>query len=86
VSRDAIRDEVCLVLRRQLGIEAPADDRARLGEELGLDSLALLTLVVELENRFRICIDPSEEERVADLGDLVSLIEDRLRAKPQEPQ
>jgi acyl carrier protein len=46
----------------------------RLVEDLGLDSLKLLTLTVEIENRFRIRLDEETEARIQSVGDLVSAI------------
>ena len=43
-----------------------------------LDSLRLLTLVLEVENRFRICLDDGDELAVETAGDLVALIRRRL--------
>ena len=50
---------------------------ARLVEDLGLDSIALLSLVVEVENRFEICLDPEEEGQIVTVGDMVDLIAGR---------
>ena len=46
----------------------------RLGEELQLDSLKLLTLAVEVENRFRICLDEADEAAIVTVADLVAAI------------
>jgi acyl carrier protein len=47
---------------------------AVLVEALALDSLRTLTLVVEIENRFRICFDEADEASVKTVGDLVAAI------------
>ena len=46
----------------------------RLIEDLRLDSLQLLTLAVEVEDRFRIEIDEEDEEMLETVGDLVDLV------------
>ena len=46
----------------------------RLVEELQLDSLKLLTLAVEVENRFRICLDEADEAAIVTVADLVAAI------------
>lgn len=46
----------------------------RLVEDLELDSLKALTLAVEVEDRFRICLDPELEARIVTVGDLVDMI------------
>ena len=47
---------------------------SRLIEDLGLDSIALLSLVVGVENRFEIALGPEEEAKIETLGDLVEVI------------
>lgn len=51
----------------------------RLVEDLELDSLGALTLAVEVENRFRIRLDPDVEAKIETVGDLVDVV-GRLRA------
>lgn len=46
----------------------------RLVEDLELDSLKALTLAVEVENRFRICLDPAVEAEIKTVGDLISAV------------
>ena len=50
----------------------------RLQEDLALDSLALLTLAVEVENEFQIYLNEDAEHPPQTLGDLVVLIQNRL--------
>lgn len=50
----------------------------RLVEDLELDSLKALTLAVEVEDRFRICLDPEAEARIVTIGDLVDMIRSEL--------
>jgi acyl carrier protein len=49
-------------------------------EDLELDSIRALTLAVEVENRFRIRLDPETESRIATIGDLVAAIRSQLDA------
>ena len=71
-----IRDVARVHLRR----EGPLDTQARLVEDLGLDSLQLLTLAVEIENRFQICLDEEAEARIRTVGDLVRAVGDELES------
>jgi acyl carrier protein len=43
-------------------------------EDLGLDSLKLLTLTVEIENHFRVCLDEEAEAEIVTVGDLARVI------------
>jgi len=71
-------DGIVTVARQHLGFEGSYDSRLRLVEDLGFDSLKLLTLAAEIENHFRVRLDPDEEAGVATLGDLVDLLEAKL--------
>jgi acyl carrier protein len=50
----------------------------RLVEDLELDSLKALTLAVEVENRFRVCLDPELEASIVTVGDLVDMVRSEL--------
>lgn len=43
-------------------------------EDLELDSLLLLILAVEVENRFEICLDQEEEAAIRTVGDLAETV------------
>lgn len=57
----------------------------RLVADLALDSIQLLTLAVEVENRFRICIDPEDEEGIETVGDLADVVAAKLAAEAEPP-
>jgi len=73
-----ILDGVRTVLRTHLAFAGPVEPATDLTEELQLDSLGQLTLVVELENHFRICIESGDEESLQTVGDLMGVIEKQL--------
>ena len=50
-------------------------------DDLELDSLLLLTLAIEVENRFRICLDQDDEAAIRSVGDLVDTIHRKLEAE-----
>src|SRR3972149_4812342 len=76
--REVIRDE----LRWNVPM-AQVERETSLVRDLQLDSLKQLTLVVELENRFRVRFDAGAEEGLGTMGDLVRLIERRLSEERQ---
>ena len=47
-------------------------------DALKLDSIRLLTFVVEAENHFQICLEEGDEEGIVTAADLVSLVRERL--------
>ena len=67
------------VLREHLDVRRDVDAETDLVRDLALDSLKQLTLIVELENHFKICFDPGEEDGARTLGDVVRLISRRRR-------
>jgi acyl carrier protein len=71
--RAALRD-----IARRLGHEGPLEGHLRLVEDLRLDSLGLLTLAVEVEDRFRVCLSAEDEAAIRTIGDLERLLLARL--------
>ena len=69
------------ILRRECGVTGPVDPETRLLEDLGLDSVRLLTLVVELENHFRLAMEEDPEEPPVSVGALADLVRARLEAE-----
>lgn len=75
---DEILAGVGEVAREHLGFAEEISPEMRLVEDLRLDSIRLLTLAVEVENRFRVCLEPEEEAAVETVGDLVALLGRKL--------
>lgn len=61
-----------LKVEREIGAETP------LLEALALDSLAMLTLIAELENRFLVCFEDGDEVGLTTVGDLMTVLRRRL--------
>ncbi len=71
---DEVLREIGRVLREDLGLERvprPADD---LVTDLQLDSVGLLTLVVGLEDRFRVALNEEDAAAVRTVQDLAALV------------
>ncbi len=62
------------VAREHLGYDGTLHPEQRLFEDLELDSIKALTLVVEIENHFRIALDPEIETEIVTVGDLVHVV------------
>jgi acyl carrier protein len=80
---EATADTVLAAIRRTINVELgiarevhPEDD---LITDLHLDSVGLLTLVVELENTFRIVLGGEDSASVRTVRDLASLVLSRTR-------
>ncbi len=74
----AILAGITEVARLHLGWEGPLTADMRLVEDLRLDSLRLLTLAAEVENRFRIFLDELDEGAIETIGDLVAVVRRKL--------
>jgi acyl carrier protein len=74
VTADGILAGIREVAREHLRWTGPLRPEMHLVEDLGLDSLKLLTLTVEVENRFRIRLDEETEARIETVADLVTAI------------
>jgi acyl carrier protein len=71
--------EIARVLRDELGLSRevkPGDD---LVTDLQLDSVGLLTLVVGLEDRFRVALAEDDASRVRTVAELAALVAQRAR-------
>ena len=71
------------VIREHLQMQSPVGNETHLFHDLQLDSLKQLTLVVELENHFRVRLDAGDEEGLETIGDVVRVIDRRLSESHQ---
>jgi acyl carrier protein len=62
------------IARTQLDWTEPLAPEMRLIEDLQLDSIRLLTLTVEIENRFRVRLDEHDDATIETVGDLVAAV------------
>ncbi len=78
-----LRRQVLELAGRELSLTdgelARIDDTANLSEHL--DSLQVLQLVVAIEDHFRICFDPEEDETAATLQEVVAIVGRHLAAE-----
>ena len=65
------------IAQTRLGYAGSLTADTRLVEALALDSVRLLTLVVELENRLELCLDEGDEQGVETVGELIALLRRR---------
>ena len=63
---------IAAVARAHVGFQGELHPELRLVEDLELDSLKMLTLALEVENHFRVCLD--QEAAIETVGDLVAAI------------
>ncbi len=82
--QDAILDGIRHVAKNRLALAGPIDPNTEIVGDLELDSIQQLSLIVEIENHFRICFEPDDEEGVATVHDLMRVIATRLEASTIE--
>lgn len=73
------------VARKHLGWHGALSREMPLLETFHLDSLRQLTLVVEIEDRFRVRLDDRDEESITTVGDLVDTIRRKLAGQAPDP-
>ncbi len=62
-----------------LDFKGELHEETALVEALQLDSIRMMTLVVELENRFEICLEDGDEAGLERVDQLLDLLEKRLK-------
>jgi len=71
---EEVLEGVVGVLRSKLHVRAPLGPSTDVVRDLQLDSVQMITLVVELENHFRLCFEPGDEEGLATIGQIAARI------------
>ena len=66
--------------------DAQLDPTHPLVETLQLDSVRMLTLVAELENRFRVVLEEGDEADLVTIADLIALLQRRLQMDDATPE
>ncbi len=82
VTEGEILAAIAALVREKLDWQGALRADQRLVEDLGLDSLRRLTLAVEVENRFRVRLDPEEEGSIETVAQLVAAVRRKLRGSP----
>ena len=74
VSEETVLSEIKRVVEGELKLAAAITPQSRLVEDLGLDSLTMTTLAVELEDRFRVILsdDAASLRTVSELAKYVA--------------
>ena len=79
-SHSSIQRQIVAILRQHCGVQhQPVASQARLQEDLGLDSMGLITLALEIENHWQLYLAEPPEAPPQTLGELVALVAQRLR-------
>jgi acyl carrier protein len=77
-SREKVLAEVQGVIREHMETDVDLTEKTELVADLGIDSLGVMEVVADIEDKFDMTIADSELRDVATLGDVVKAIETRL--------
>jgi acyl carrier protein len=80
VSEAMVMAEIRRVVESELSLPRVIQPGDRLIDDLGLDSLTLTTLAVELEDRFQIILSDEEALRIQTVGELARCVVARAGA------
>jgi acyl carrier protein len=73
----ALIEEVKEVVAEQLNVNADdIKEESKFVEDLGADSLDVVELIMELEEKFDIEIPDADAEKIATVGDVIKYIEE----------
>ena len=79
--RETIRQTLIELLEADTGEKHPnLTDRVNLREELGLDSVDVVSIVSQVERRYRIRLTQQDLEKLVHVGELLDLIQAKLAA------
>lgn len=81
MERDNIRQIVMELLEADLGQSfADLHDGKNLRDELGLDSVDVVSVVSQIERRFRIRLAQQDLEKLATVGDVLDILQLKIAA------
>ncbi len=84
MDRADIRQTLVQILENDLGQDfSKIEEGQNLRDELGLDSVDVVSVVSQVERKFRIRLSPQELETLVTVGDLLTLLESKLQEPPQ---
>jgi acyl carrier protein len=83
ITRAEIRQILIELLEADRGEKYPSlEDSVNLRENLGLDSVDVVSIVSQIERRFRIRLTHQELETLVTVGDLLNLLEGKMSTVP----
>jgi acyl carrier protein len=84
-SREMIRQTLIELLEADTGEKHPdLDEGTNLREGLGLDSVDVVSIVSQIERRFRIRLTHEELQTLVTVKDVLNLLENKLKEAPAE--
>jgi acyl carrier protein len=83
LSREQIRKTLIEIIETDMGADfSHVQDTMKLRDELGLDSVDIVSVVSQIERRFRIRLTHQELEKLTTVGDVLDLLHAKLASSP----
>lgn len=79
-TRETIRSELIDVFRLHAEEGAPISEKSHLVADLGIDSLGVMEVIADLEDKFKLTIPDEALRDVDTISDVASAIEVKLKA------
>jgi acyl carrier protein len=84
MDRESIRISLLAYLEDDLGETIPSlDDEINIREGLGLDSVDVVGLVMQVERQFRIRLATEELSEIVNVGDLLNLLQAKISSQSE---
>jgi acyl carrier protein len=80
-TRESVRSELHALLAQHADDGAAITDKSGLVADLGLDSLGVMEILAEIEDKFEVQVPDEVLREVETVGDVVAQIEARLTAE-----
>lgn len=77
-TRDKVREEVIQILKPHVQADAALSESSQLVADLGIDSLGVMEVVADLEDKFKLHIPDEALREVDTVGDVAKAITVRL--------
>jgi acyl carrier protein len=86
LDRESIRQSLVAYLEEDLGETIPSlDDELNIREGLGLDSVDVVGLVMQVERKYRIRLATEELAEIVKVGELLDLLQVKIFARGESP-
>lgn len=87
LDRDAIRKTLIELMEADTGeTYANVDDAKNLRTDLGLDSVDVVSIVSQVERRFRLRLSQQDLEKLVTVGDVLDLLQKKLSETATSPK
>jgi len=84
MDRETLRSTLIELLEADTGEKYPElEENTSLREGLGLDSVDVVSIISQIERRFRIRLTQQELENLATVGDVLTLLQRKLAGGPE---